>query len=128
MILADTSVVIQFWKAPNAAQQKVFADGQVAICGVTRAELYHGARNTGDLEIIMRNLDHLPEIEIVNSDWAMLGWNLFTTRTKGITVPLADALIATLGMARQFEVWSYDAHFPLMQKALPGLLLFNETA
>ena len=46
--------------------------------------------------------------------------------SKGITVPFPDALIATLGIENDIEVWARDPHFPMMQKVLPQLQLFQE--
>jgi predicted nucleic acid-binding protein len=39
-------------------------------------------------------------------------------------VPFPDALIGTVAINNNLEVWHHDAHFPLMQTALPHLRLF----
>jgi hypothetical protein len=39
---------------------------------------------------------------------------------------LADAVIATLGIENDVEVWARDPHFPMMQQNLPRLKLFQE--
>ncbi len=58
--------------------------------------------------------------------WANLGRNLAQLGAKGITVPFADALIATVAIDNDLELWNYDRHFADMQKLLPALKLFQE--
>jgi predicted nucleic acid-binding protein len=41
-------------------------------------------------------------------------------------VPFPDAVIATLGIESDIEVWARDHHFPTMQKVLTKLRLFQE--
>ena len=65
-------------------------------------------------------------MSLSDSLWDTVGDNLATLRSKGITVPMADAVIATLGIENDIEVWARDPHFPLMQTALPRLKLFQE--
>ena len=65
-------------------------------------------------------------MSIADSLWDALGDNLAVLRESGITVPLADAIIATVGMENGIEVWTRDPHFPMMQKILKRLRLFLE--
>jgi hypothetical protein len=52
--------------------------------------------------------------------------NLAKLRANGLTVPFPDAVIATLGMENDLEVWARDAHFPAMQRVLTKLNLYQE--
>jgi predicted nucleic acid-binding protein len=56
----------------------------------------------------------------------LVGDHLAELRRNGLTVPVPDAVIATLGMHLDIEVWSRDPHFPSMQRILPALKLFQE--
>lgn len=58
--------------------------------------------------------------------WAALGRNLSALRAHGITVPFPDALIATVAIENDLELWTRDAHFSLIQGVLPQLKLFAE--
>ncbi len=58
--------------------------------------------------------------------WDEIGDVQFQLRSGGVTVPLADAVLATLAMQLDVEVWARDAHFNKMQQVLPSLKLFNE--
>ena len=41
-------------------------------------------------------------------------------------MPFPDAVIATLGIENDIEVWARDPHFPTMQTILTRLKLFQE--
>jgi len=49
-----------------------------------------------------------------------------TLRSKAMTVPFPDAVLATLDIENDVEVWARDPHFPMMQTILPRLKLFQE--
>ncbi len=63
---------------------------------------------------------------IPDSLWETIGRNQATLSTKGVTVPLVDTALATLAIFLDIEVWTYDAHFQLIQQVLPALKLFQE--
>jgi len=58
--------------------------------------------------------------------WNLAGDNLAMLYTSGTTVPFPDALVATVAIENDLEVWARDPHFPMMQKILPHLKLFQE--
>ena len=126
MILAETTIVVDFLRAPTPRLLKIIQDHQAAICGVTRAEIYCGARAPIDINRFDAALSVFTEIAIPADIWPRLGTNLSALATRGITVPFPDALIATVAIENNLEVWHHDAHFPLMQTALPRLRLFVE--
>jgi predicted nucleic acid-binding protein len=126
MILADTTVVIDYLRAPTARQVKIIQAHQAAICGPTISEVYAGARSPGDFKKYDKALSLFGLLAIRKKTWPNLGRNLAELGAKGITVPFPDALIATLGIDNDIEVWARDPHFPMMQKVLPGLRLFQE--
>jgi predicted nucleic acid-binding protein len=72
---------------------------------------------------LLASFSHLA---ISDSLWDTVGDNLAALRLKGITVPLPDATIATLGIENNIEVWTRDPHFAAIQKILPQLRLFQE--
>ncbi len=126
MILVDTSVVIDYARGKDAKLVALLPTLPVAICGIVRAELLCGARDPKhrtDLLTLLATFNHLV---ILDPIWDPVGDNLAALRTHGITVPFADAAIATLGIQNDMEVWARDPHFPTMQKVLPGLKLFAE--
>ena len=126
MILVDTSVVIDFagkgreaGRPPSDAFRRRLRD---RACGIAcrRRDPKHRA----NLLTLLATFNHLA---IPDSIWDDVGDKLAFLRSKGITVPLPDAVMATLGMENNLEVWSRDPHFYAMQKILPALKLYKET-
>jgi len=125
MILIDASVIIDFWRQPTEDVKQVFYDNKVVISGITRAELYHGAKDKNQLLKIQKALSDFEEIHLDVTIWEKLGINLFSLRSNGITVPFQDALLATLAIENNLRVWALDKHFNIMQVVLVDLKLFE---
>ena len=126
MILVDTSVILEFWKNPTPRVRAIFEREEALVCGVTRAELCHGARSESDLARIEKAVDGFRQIETALPTWSLLGRNLYKLRRGGITVPFQDALIATVAIEHRLDLWTYDRHFPVMAEVLADLRLFDE--
>lgn len=122
----DTSVVIDDIRGKDAKLQSLVSTLPVAICGCVRAEILCGARDAAHRAKLIANLaayQHVPFPELL---WDIVGDNLAALRRHGLTLPLADVVVATLGIHIGIEVWARDRHFADMQKALPSLKLFQE--
>jgi predicted nucleic acid-binding protein len=126
MILVDTSVVIDWSQGKDAKLRLLMPSLPVAICGVTQAEVLHGSRDPAHRQRLLADLAAFHFLSLPDALWIAVGDNLATLRSHGISVSLADPVIATLGIENGIEVWARDAHFPLMQKALPRLKFFLE--
>lgn len=126
MILTDTSVVVALLrtKDPKLRQLIVAHDG--AICGVTRAEILHGARDLQHRQQLLSVLNLFQHVPIPDSLWDDLGDHLAALRSAGVTVPFADAILTTVAITNSIEFWTHDAHFALIQRVLPQLKLFVE--
>ena len=124
MILVDASVIVDYLKSASEQTRKKLIEHDAAICGLTRAELLCGARTLADINKINVALDGFHAIEIPEVIWPLLGENLFRLRSRGIVVPFQDALLATIAIHYGMEVWTADAHFPMIQSVLPELRLF----
>jgi predicted nucleic acid-binding protein len=126
MILVDTSVVIDWSRGKDLKLRQLMLSLPVAICGVTQAEILHGSRDPAHRKKLVADLATFQFVPIPDALWIKVGDNLAALRSNGVTVPLPDAIIATLGIENGIEVWSRDPHFPAMQKVLPQLKLFQE--
>ncbi len=126
MILVDTGVLIDFLRTKDAKLDGFFRALPVAVCGVIRAEILCGARGTADHQRLLVFLHPFRYVAAPESIWDRVGENLATMRASGITVPFPDAVIATLAIENDIEVWARDPHFPIMQKMFPLLKLFQE--
>jgi predicted nucleic acid-binding protein len=98
----------------------------VAICGVVRAEILCGARNAANRSKLLTELAAFQFLQTSEGLWDAVGDNLAELQRSGLTVPFPDAVIATLGIDLNIQVWSRDPHFLAMQRILPALKLFQE--
>jgi predicted nucleic acid-binding protein len=126
MILVDSGVLIDFLRTQDAKLDALFRSLPVAICGVTRAEILHGARSSADRGRLLIFLGAFQQVPFAEPLWDLVGDNLAALRASGVTVPFPDAVLATLAIDNDIEVWARDPHFAAMQTALPRLRLFKE--
>lgn len=125
MILLDTSVLIRHLRTAPPAIREVFASNDCAICGVTWAEVLHGARTTEHASELRQAMSAFVRLPIEEATWDRLGDHLAALRANGLPVPFQDVLLATVAIDHGAELWSYDAHFRLIQGVLTGLRLFD---
>jgi predicted nucleic acid-binding protein len=126
MILVDTSVVIDYTRGKDPKLQALVQTKPVAVCGVVRAEILCGARTAAQRSNLLVELAPFQSVATPELVWDVIGDNFAELRRNGLTVPLADVVVATLGIENAIEVWARDPHFPAMQMVLPRLKLFQE--
>jgi predicted nucleic acid-binding protein len=126
MILVDASVIIAYLKRPDAKVLALFQAHQAAVCGITRAEVLHGARNAADRQRLLNLLSILGQVPIPDSIWDAVGDALAALRAAGLTVPFPDVVLACVAIASGVEFWARDQQFSLMQAVLPRLRLLQE--
>lgn len=125
MILLDTSVLIRYLRTASPSIRQVFEAADCAICGVTRAEILHGAKTSQDAIDLSQALDIFTQLPTPEPAWNQLGHHLASLRAKGLPLPFQDVLLATLAIEHNADLWSYDAHFQLIRNVLPNLKLFD---
>lgn len=126
MILVDTSVLIGYARGRDFKLAALVPLLPLAVCGVVRAEMLAGARDLRHRAQLLMLLNSFPPMPIPDSIWDTLGDNLNTLRAGGVTIPFADAIIATVAIVNDIDLWTRDAHFTLVQGVLPALKLFAE--
>jgi predicted nucleic acid-binding protein len=126
MILVDTSVVIAYQRIADPKLALLFRTLPVALCGITRAEVLHGARNPAERANVTILLNAFLSLSIADAIWDQVGDNLAVLRAGGLTIPFPDAVLASVAMANGIELWTRDKHFALVQHLLPALKLFAE--
>jgi predicted nucleic acid-binding protein len=126
MILVDSSVLIDALRKPDPRLQNLFLVHQAAVCGVTIAEVLCGARDAGHFQNLAIALGQFPSVPFPETYWNAAASNLFELRSRGVTVPFPDALIATIAIECDLELWTRDAQFGHIQRILPALRLFKE--
>ena len=126
MILLDSCIIFDHTRGKDQRLAGWFKTHPVAVCGVVRAEVLHGARTPGDRAKLSAMLNLFVQVPIPDSLWDTVGDHLAILRSQGVTVPFADVILATLAITTSSELWTRDAHFTLMQIHLPSLKLFQE--
>lgn len=125
MIIADSNIIIDFWRSGDESLASVFHSQDIALCGVIRTELLRGAHSKKQYDAIKEAIAHFPVYDMEPDDWDELGWELCQLRSSGITVPFQDALIAHLAIKHDAQVWTRDRHFSLISDVLSDLQLFH---
>jgi predicted nucleic acid-binding protein len=126
MTLVDTSVVIDFLRSSDAKLLAQFQSLPGSICGTTRAEVLHGARNATDRARLLTLLNAFVQAPTPEPVWDAVGDLLAVLRSNGVTVPFNDVVIASVAIAAGVELWTRDNQFKLIQSHEPKLLLFQE--
>jgi predicted nucleic acid-binding protein len=66
VILLDTSVLVRYLRTASPAIRQVLVSTDCAICGVTRAEILHGARTPADAKDLREALDAFVQLPIAD--------------------------------------------------------------
>ncbi len=125
MILADTSIIIDFWRNPDSEKRQIFENHEIAICPVIKAELIHGAKSEKEKRNIKEALNGLTFLTIDEEIWESLAEYLYRLKKSGVTVPFQDALIAAVCIKYDCPLWTLDKHFSKISEHLEDLQLFN---
>lgn len=124
MILLDTSVLVRYLRTASPAIRQVLAATECALCGVTRAEILHGARTPHDAQKLCDAMEAFVQLPIPEATWDHLGHLLASLRAKGLPMPFQDVLLAAIAIDHDVELWSYGAHFQTIKSVNPSLKLF----
>ncbi len=125
-ILLDTCAWIDFLRSTEGAMGDFVAlaieRDEAVLCGVVITELLQGAKGKKELhqlDFLFSNIETLP---IEDFTWTEAGRMLKKLRNKGVTLPLTDALIATVANKHGVPLLTIDKHFqhlPIELVSLP---------
>jgi len=114
-ILIDTSAWVDFLRARGGVLgdvvERALSDDTALMCGVVVAELLQGAKGQKEvqqLEFLFANVACLP---VLPDDWHDAGRALQALRLRGVTLPLSDAIIASVAKRHGVSILTADAHF-----------------
>jgi len=123
-ILIDTSVWISFFRqgegeALKEAVRDSLLEGGVHTCWPVRAELLVGARTPKAFQSLRGLLQSLQDIPVGEPLWSAAAELGFQLRRSGVTVPLADLLIAQSALTAGCELWHSDRHYETVAAQTP---------
>jgi predicted nucleic acid-binding protein len=126
VILADSSVVIEYSRGTDLKLVALIPTLRLGTCGMVRSETYSGARDPADRLRLQKVIDGFARVLTPEDVWDEAGDHYRLLRSKGVTPGLSDLIIAGVALYFDLEVWSRDNDFRLMQPHLPALRLFPE--
>lgn len=121
-ILIDTSAWIDFFRNQSGAVGDIVATlierEQAVMTGPVLAELLQGLKSRQESNTLRELFAVLPYLEVSRRDWEKSGDLLRKLRQRGITVPLTDALIASVAKRTGCAVLTLDRHFEHLEVPL----------
>ncbi|MFT3991279.1 MAG: PIN domain-containing protein [Luteolibacter sp.] len=129
MVLVDTSALVEFFREKGDAYVKLavrslFDAYEATLCGPVEMEFLGGAR-PGERERIRAWFSVLPYARNDQKIWRKAAGNFSILKSRGLTAPWNDVLIATIAMEKDCRVYAVDKHFETMGDLLPGLFLYR---
>jgi predicted nucleic acid-binding protein len=116
--MIDTSAWVQFFRSgagPVSDEVARLVESDRAwITGPVIAELLHGTRSPKERDELATLLSTVAYAEVERRDWEAAGDRLRELRTKGLTVPLSDAVIASVAARLELAVLALDWHYDLL--------------
>ena len=114
-ILIDTCAWIDFLRSEEGALgnyvARLIENDQALLCGVIITELLQGAKGNKEKQQLEFLFSGVEILDINRQDWIDAGLCLQKLRSKGITLPVTDALIAMLATRHSVPVLTIDKHF-----------------
>ena len=112
--LVDTSVWIDFFRGIASTKEfltKQIARDKVFTAGPVLFELLQEIKSSEEREQVKEALLSVNFLEITPEDWEGAALISRELRSKGITIPMTDLLLAQLAKTHDLEIISLDPHF-----------------
>ena len=119
MKLIDTSSWIEQLRrdgdpAVRRRVEELLSSGEAAWCPVVRLELWNGARGQTEHRALREMEESLPSLEMVPPVWDLAVRMAAAARSRGITVPSSDLLVAACARHHSIVIEHADTHFDLI--------------
>ena len=124
--IVDTSVWVEFFRSggPGVGDlvEALIGGGDAVCTGIILAELLSGTRTRSEFAELLDVMLGLEVLEDALDVCTRAGEISFDLRRRGITIPLADTLLAAQALIHDLQILTLDRHFSRVQEAL-GLRL-----
>lgn len=125
MILADSSVLIEWQRMPSIQLYQVMTRYHAGICGITVVEVLAGARDPQERERSVDLFSSFARVPIDDAVWELAGELSAKLRLRGTPLMVADVIIAATAIYHHLPLWTRDNHFDRVRAVAPDLNLFN---
>ncbi|MBN1940250.1 MAG: PIN domain-containing protein [Candidatus Aminicenantes bacterium] len=130
VVFIDTSVWVDYFRnsdfPPGEWIDGLIRDDRAAVNGIVLTELITGAKGDREAGLLSDTLRGLRFLDFSTSFFAQAGAFGRKLKTKGISVPLSDLLIATHCLEHDLVLIARDRHLRDISKYLP--LRYSEDA
>ncbi|MCR5613966.1 PIN domain-containing protein [Treponema sp.] len=126
MVLADSNIMIDYFRSRNSELAQKIDSMDIALCGPIRSEILHGARTEAEIDNYLEAFQTFDNLLTDDYDWDGIGFILQTLRSNGISVPFADAVISYTAIKYDVPLWTRDTHFTIIQAYYPELKLYED--
>jgi predicted nucleic acid-binding protein len=121
MKLVDTSAWIHSLRpdgdqAVAARVRASLESGDAAWCSMVRLELWNGARGEREKNVLRDMEATLTDLEMGTEVWQLAVDLAQKARTKGLTIPATDLLVAACARHHGAEIEHADTHFDQIAK------------
>jgi predicted nucleic acid-binding protein len=128
MVLVDTSAWIELHRrdgdpAVKLTLRSLLDEYEATLCGPVEMEFLGGV-HAEQRERLQAWCNILPYLGNDQKVWRKAAAHFSLLRSKGITAPWNDVIIATLALENNCRVYAVDQHFNAMAPVL-GLLLYQ---
>ena len=114
-VLIDTCGWIDFLQPGDGALadqvERALADDLALLCRASQAELLQGVKGQKEQRQLELLFDNVALIDVEPADWLSAGRALQSLRSKGLSIPLTDALIAAVAIRLGVPILTSDGHF-----------------
>ena len=83
MILVDSNILIDYYRSRNSELAKKIDSMSIAICGVVKSELLHGARTNEEIDNMLHSFVTFDLLYTDEYDFEGVGFMLQTLRENG---------------------------------------------
>ena len=116
MVLVDTSSWIHLLRPQGdhdvrARVEAALKNGEACWCPLVQLELWNGARGAREQKVLREFAGVLPELSIDREVWTMAYELAARARTRGVTIPATDVLIAACALRHRADLESADSDF-----------------
>lgn len=121
MVLVDTSSWIHLLRPDGdpevgARVEGALKSGDACWCPQVQLELWNGARGARERKVLREFARVLPELSIGREVWATAYELAKRARTRSVTVPATDVLIAACALRHGADLESADSDFDHLAK------------
>jgi predicted nucleic acid-binding protein len=121
MILADSSVLVEFFRAggrPSVkrAVREGLEGGLLAVNGIIRVEVVGFARDAASRSQLEQAFASFLQLDLEAAEFELAVDLGFQLRRRGVTVPTTDLIIGASAIRENAELLHDDAHFDEIAK------------